>query len=283
MLPLVAAGGNPQDEAFAGPMAPTPHLHACPYLMQVIASFGVTVGRTRLMRLAGQAEVTRHADQGYYWAERVRIHVPIVTQPTVRFECDDAVVNMAEGECWIFDTWRQHCVHNDATQARIHLVCDTVGGPVFWELVARGRMHGAPAPVGWRPVFVGPGQTGPDLACEKVNVPVVMGPWELEDHLAFLLAEAVPHPKLALFQQQAGRLLRTWKALWARYGESPEGRDDYRLALQDFLRDAQQAVQGLPLRNGLPLLAVVHARVGQVAARFPETDAMAPLTVGDNG
>ena len=31
------------------------------------------------MRLAGQAEVARHADQGYYRAERVRVHVPIVT------------------------------------------------------------------------------------------------------------------------------------------------------------------------------------------------------------
>ena len=107
---------------------PRPHLQRCPYLSQVFASLGATAGRSRLMRLSGHAEVTRHADQGYYWTERVRVHVPIVTQPTVRFECGDAAINMAAGECWIFDTWRQHRVINDAVESRIHLVVDTVGG-----------------------------------------------------------------------------------------------------------------------------------------------------------
>ena len=95
------------------------------------------------------AEVTRHADQGYYWAERVRVHVPVVTQPTVRFECGDAAINMAAGECWIFDTWRQHRVLNDAVESRVHLVVDTVGGGGFWDLVGRGRPHDAPR-AGWQ-------------------------------------------------------------------------------------------------------------------------------------
>lgn len=69
MLPLVAVKGDPADEGFAGPMAPTEHLRRCPYLTQGIASLGAIVGRTRLMRLAGQSEVTRHADQ-----------VPVVTR-----------------------------------------------------------------------------------------------------------------------------------------------------------------------------------------------------------
>ena len=62
------------------------------------------------MRLSGHAEVTPHADIDYYLREHVRVHVPIVTQPTVRFACGDAEVNMAAGECWIFDTWRMHHV-----------------------------------------------------------------------------------------------------------------------------------------------------------------------------
>ena len=32
MLPLVAAGGDPANEAFSGPMRPTPELERCPYL-----------------------------------------------------------------------------------------------------------------------------------------------------------------------------------------------------------------------------------------------------------
>ena len=158
MLPLVAVGGDAGNESFAGPMQPTPHLQDCPYLTEVIASLGVTVGRTRLMRLSGHSEVREHVDQGYYWAERVRVHVPIVTQPTVRFECGGATVNMAAGECWIFDTWRQHRVFNDAVESRTHLVVDTVGGGAFWEQVGQGRPYpdaGTQAD-GWQPRLVAP-------------------------------------------------------------------------------------------------------------------------------
>ena len=81
--------------------------------MQVLASIGATWGRTRLMRLSGQARSPRTSTSNYYWRERVRVHVPIVTQPTVRFTCGDAEVNMRAGECWIFDTWRMHNVVND--------------------------------------------------------------------------------------------------------------------------------------------------------------------------
>ena len=61
MLPLVAVDGDPGNEAFAGQMHPTPHLQACPYLQQVIASLGATVGRSRLMRLSGQEYVDMYA------------------------------------------------------------------------------------------------------------------------------------------------------------------------------------------------------------------------------
>ncbi len=95
------------------------------------------------MRLSGQAEVTPHVDINYYWRERMRVHVPIITTLSVRFQCGDAEVNMAEGECWIFDTWRMHRVLNDSNHDRIHLVADTVGGRRFWDLVAAGRARAA--------------------------------------------------------------------------------------------------------------------------------------------
>src|SRR5690606_6776641 len=160
-----------------------------------------------------------HVDQGYYWAERVRVHVPIVTQPTVRFECGGAEVNMAAGECWIFDTWRQHNVINDAVQSRIHLVVDTVGGDRFWELVAKGRPQPLPEGAGaWEPQLVAP-RTGaqPELAYESVNVPVVMSPWELNAQFGMLFAEAVPHPQLGHVQALAARVVRSWRSLWAQY------------------------------------------------------------------
>lgn len=265
MLPLLAVAGDPDNEAFSGQMQPTPHLQRCPYMQQTLASLGATIGRTRLMRLAGQAEVTRHADQGYYWAERVRVHVPLVTQPTVQFECDGETINMAAGECWIFDTWRQHRVLNDAVQSRTHLVCDTVGGSEFWDMVAQGRAHDAPRE-GWRPKQVVPDTAAPRaFACEAVNVPPVMSPWELSQHLSFLLAEALPHAQLPVLNQHAARLIRQWKGLWAQYGDAQEGRAKFRAAFDAFVLTVRPLAQGVTLRNEMPWMQVMMVMISRVA------------------
>ena len=271
MLPLIAVGGDPGNESFAGAMRPVPLLARCPYLTQVLASLGVTLGRTRLMRLAGHAEVTRHADMGYYWADRVRVHVPIVTQPTVRFECGGLVVNMAAGECWIFDTWRQHRVLNDAERSRIHLVVDTVGGERFWSLSAAGRDHaGQPLGAAWQPQQVPPAAGPPPaLLLETRNLPSVMSPWELNARVGFLLAEAEPHPNLVPLQAAATRLVRTWQALWAAHGDGGEGREAYRAALDEFMAVVRQHAPGLVLRNQLLLLASLQAQIGKVALGAP--------------
>lgn len=269
MLPLVAVDGDPDNEAFAGRMQPTPHLARCGYLRQVLASLGATVGRTRLMRLAGQAEVTRHADQGYYWAERVRVHVPIVTQPTVQFECDGQTINMAAGECWIFDTWRQHRVLNDAVESRIHLVCDTVGGGGFWEQVARGRTHDAPL-AGWQPRRVAPDAAAPaEFPCEAVNVPPVMSPWELQHHLDFLFAEALPHAQLPALRSLAARLLTQWRGLWAQHGDDPAGRARFRASFDAFAAAARPQAQGVTLRNEMPWFQVMMVMISRVAVTAP--------------
>lgn len=288
MLPLVAVDGDPANEAFAGVMRPTPTLRRCPYLQQVLSSLGATIGRTRLMRLAGQAEVTRHADQGYYWAERVRVHVPLVTQPTVRFECGDVAINMAAGECWIFDTWRQHRVLNDATESRIHLVVDTVGGSGFWDLVARGRPVPAQGNVGFQPQPIAPRtRETTDFPCESVNVPAVMSPWELEKHLGFLFGEAVQHPALGALQQQAGRLMREWRGLWFEHGDAEAGRAHYRQVFDGFLASVQAAGHGVALRNGMPWLEVLQVMLGRVVVTAPAATAgmdraTAQRQLGDN-
>lgn len=271
MLPLVAVDGDPANEAFVGAMRPTMELQRCPYLMQVFASLGATIGRSRLMRLSGHAEVTRHADQGYYWIERVRVHVPIVTQSTVRFECGDAAINMAAGECWIFDTWRQHRVLNDAVQSRIHLVVDTVGGAAFWDLVAQGRPHQAPRGSGtWQPRTLPYRPDGaPSLEWETSNVPVVMSPWELNAHLALLFGDAMPHPQLAQMGQIAGRFARAWRGLWAHHGDSPEGHPRFRALLQQFLQDIQPPARGLRLNNELDWYAALQAMIGRAAVIAP--------------
>ena len=121
-------------------MLPTPALLASPYLQQVLASFSTVWSRSRLMRIEGGGSVPPHSDMNHHWFYRVRVHIPVITRPEVRFHCGDQSVHMAAGEAWIFDNWREHKVLNPTTDARIHLVADTAGTSAFWRLVTQGQV-----------------------------------------------------------------------------------------------------------------------------------------------
>jgi len=235
-LPLLASGGDPGKETIAGPMRPTPYLRECPYLMQVLSRLGAVWGRTRLMKLTAQAEVSPHFDVHYYWRTRMRVHVPIMTRPSVRFRCGDEDVHMGAGECWIFDTWRRHHVINPNDVERIHLVADTVGSDDFGELMRDGRMSGGvPEPSGWRTQFVAPTEErDPPLRMESENVPIVMTPWELREHITFLLGETRPHPQLETVKAVTARFLGAWSALWSEFGAAEAGWPAYRKALTTY-------------------------------------------------
>ncbi len=257
-LPLIAAGGNPADDATKGPMRPTPHLAGCPYLRQTLAAFGAVLGRTRLMRLDGNAEATAHSDTNYYWLQRVRIHVPVVTDPAVRFLCGDREVHMAAGESWIFDTWKRHNVLNPNPTRRIHLVADSVGSAAFWDLVARA----ASSP---RHVPFDPG-SDPVLELETVNQPVVMSPWEQESLLGWLFTdlEASEPGQAGLVSElraQLDRFRRDWRAAWARYGEGAAGWPAYRRLLDGLNALLAPYEKRLRLPNGAEAVEIVRQMV----------------------
>lgn len=272
-LPLAAVGGDPaRGDELEGPMRPTPALQRSPYLQQVLGSLGTVLGRIRLMRLSGRAEVEEHVDLDYYWNERVRVHVPIVTQPTVRFSCGDAQINMAEGECWIFDTWRMHHVLNDADRPRVHLVVDTIGGPLFWDLVNAGRPHTMPKE-GWSTRAVAPQTIAPQanvpasLAFESVNSQSPMSYWELRGHIHFLLGEAEPHPRLQEVAHLCGLFVQRWQALWFRYGSDEVGLPEYRNLLAGFFGRIGPLAGEVPLRNGVDFGAAVRGLLGRAVRR----------------
>ena len=148
------------NDGVAGTMLPTPHLERCEYLRQVLDSFQTVFGRSRLMRLEGKSEATLHVDTNYYWADRVRVHVPILTSPVIEFICNDKSLHMAAGEAWIFDAWKLHNVLNPTGDQRIHLVADTVGSAAFWDLVARGDRPFGDNPAAPRRVAASPTRPG---------------------------------------------------------------------------------------------------------------------------
>lgn len=265
-LTLVARNGEPDNDDLAGEMRPTPVLEQLPRVKEVLSALGATWGRSRLMRLSGQAEVTAHVDTNYYWRERMRVHVPITTTPDVRFQAGEAEINMAAGECWIFDTWRRHRVVNENDRTRIHLVADTVGGAGFWDLVAKGRPADRVVP-GWQPRAVPlPGRGDVAIDFESVNAPVVMTPWEVREHFVFLLGECVPGPRLPVVQQGLLDFARRWHGLWSAFGEREVGWPRYRALLDQGRADALARGAGeIGLRNEVGLMHMLDMLVFGVA------------------
>ena len=284
---LISVGGGENDKV-AGAMAMTPHLAACPYLQQVLGSFGVIWSRSRLMKLAPGASVPEHADINYHWFNRVRIHVPVQTEPGVLFHCGKDVVHMTAGEAWIFDNWRLHRVENGSSRERVHLVADTVGSAAFWQLVEAG-MVGRPA----RKVPFAPGQAT-SLLFERYNVPRILPPAEMELLLGDLAQElvdrAAPDGSATPAVQRFRVLLRTfchdWRQLWLLYADSPEGRPAYEHALEDLRTQAAGLAKGLGMRtNRMNAMMVLQARVrfaagDSEAAQQTDGDYDATLSAG---
>jgi hypothetical protein len=253
-------------DAVEGPMAPTEHLLRCPRIMGVMEELGGVWGRSRLMALAAGAEVPAHVDAHYYWQTHWRIHVPLVTNPGVRFTCGDQTVHMAAGECWLFDSFRWHDVQNRGEERRIHLVLDTVGGERFAEVLAAAEA-GTPAPPGAVSASC-PDAAG--LAFERINSPTVMSPWEIRCHVAFLAEEAAPDPLLAAALGRIQRFVDAWAAVWARFGTDDQGLPAYRQLIAAAQRDLVQMGGGrLVLRNELQLLLVLDQLVFQMALAPP--------------
>lgn len=270
-LPLISVGGGINDEV-KGPMRPTPFLARCPYLRQVLASLGTVLGRARLMRIAGQHDATPHVDTNYYWMHHVRVHIPALTYPEVRFLCLDQSVHMAAGECWIFDSWKEHNVLNPVTAPRIHLVADTVGSAHFWNLVEKS---------GEEPVVIpfDPQALESALALEEENYPIVMSPFEQQAlgarMLASLPAKIRGGTEVQLLQQALQRLHRQWHALWT------EGRDAeriwpaYRQAIATFDSELESLANGLVLINGVPLAEALRQAIVR-SALSPEVSGKRP-------
>jgi hypothetical protein len=253
---LITPGGRPTDDLY-GAMAPTDQLLACPYMMEVMAAIGSVWGRSRLMGLGAGADVPPHIDSHYYWRTHWRIHIPVITNPDVSFNCGGESVHMAAGECWVFDSFRAHTVRNGGTEQRIHLVLDTVGGGRLRELIEVGERGGSAQE------FVKPG-TYPtaDLAFERANRSEIMSPWEIRAHIAFLTEHALPHPLLGPVLKRLDDFASDWAAVWAQYEADEAGWPDYVLLLEKLKRDLSTiGGASVQLKNRLSLYLVLDHMV----------------------
>ena len=265
---LITPGGE-QTDKFTGPMRPTEVLERCPYIAEVMAQLGGVWGRSRLMGLAPGADVTPHVDAHYHWHTHMRIHVPVITNPGVEFMCGDETVHMAAGECWTFDSFRWHEVHNRGSERRVHLVLDTVLTGRLWDLIDAAQT-GAGEPIELRP---GDGK-GEPLLFEQFNAPKVMSAWEIRCHTAFVAGHALPHPQLETVLKRLDRFADSWSALWAQFGTSEAAHPAYRRLAHETRTElcalgAPEILLGNHLDLGLVIDQLIFANAVVAAVERP--------------
>ncbi len=267
---LVSPGGEPTD-ALRGRMAATEHLLRSRYMMEVMGWLGGTWGRSRLMGLGAGAQVPRHVDCHYYWRTHLRVRIPVITNPGVEFTCGDETVHMKAGECWVFDSFQHHEVHNRGTEKRVHLVLDTVGSGRLWDLIDAAQSGDTEA------IPVNPGIGQQPLVFETLNAPKVMSPWEMRVHLEFiesLLGEAAD--SAAQVMRRMSKFVTEWTALWVQYQTSDEGLPAYKSLLASVKSDiAVLRGDAIRMKNNVPLYLALQQLIFLHATE--RDDARTPL------
>lgn len=102
-----------------------PPLRRTPYFRELLATFDCPLNAVRLMRLGAGSSILEHCDPGLCAEEgRVRLHIPIRTNPDVRFHVNGRAVAMRPGEVWYLRLSDPHRVDNRGESERVHLVID---------------------------------------------------------------------------------------------------------------------------------------------------------------
>jgi hypothetical protein len=77
-----------------------------------------------LTELRPGQRIGRHCDSGELLERTRRCHLPIVTNPDVRFLIDDEPYQLRAGTVYELDNMRPHSVENGGSTRRVHLICN---------------------------------------------------------------------------------------------------------------------------------------------------------------
>lgn len=120
----------------------TPLLHHCPYIKEVIGFFQMEKTAVRLMKLDAGAVIKPHSDHSLNFEEgEVRIHIPVITDPQVKFFLEEEQIPMQEGSCWYLNLSLQHSVNNESNIDRVHLVIDGIVNDWLKEYFNNDQHH----------------------------------------------------------------------------------------------------------------------------------------------
>lgn len=150
VVPLRSIGGR-ADQIYPDPtrsdFEDTPLLERCPYVAEVLSYFRCPKLAVRFLRVRPRSVVKEHRDYKLRFEDgEVRLHIPVTTNPEVRFVVAGKRVIMAPGECWYNDFTELHSVHNDGDGDRVHLTIDCVVNDWLHAGLLAAARDGTPLP-----------------------------------------------------------------------------------------------------------------------------------------
>ncbi|HEX9369048.1 MAG TPA: aspartyl/asparaginyl beta-hydroxylase domain-containing protein [Vicinamibacterales bacterium] len=165
ILPLRAPAGavHPIKMIYSDPtcdaFVDTPLLAQCEYFRRVLAAFHCPLHAVRLMKLTPGSIIKPHTDHDLAAEQgRVRLHIPVATNPDVDFRLNGEPVVMCEGECWYLRLSDTHSVANRGGTDRVHLVIDAIVTPWLEEQLMSA---GGAITDGWIPFRIHADRTPP--------------------------------------------------------------------------------------------------------------------------
>jgi hypothetical protein len=102
---------------------------AIPVMHKIIGDFyppGGTIIRAMAAKLLAGGRIVPHRDSHPSFAVGHRIHVPIVTNPRVRFMIDGRPYQLEVGQAYEINNQKVHSVMNKGTEDRINFIFDYV-------------------------------------------------------------------------------------------------------------------------------------------------------------
>ena len=124
------------------PIEDRPILDSLPYVRWLIYElFNALPQRCLFAKLRADSEIRPHIDQGEYFENTIRIHVPVVTNSDAVMMADGFSFHMRAGEAWALNNNTIHGVFNrHLSEARTHLICDYLPSDELRKILFSGRL-----------------------------------------------------------------------------------------------------------------------------------------------
>jgi len=88
--------------------------------------YGGEIYKIIIVKLAPHSHIKSHDDVGFWLEIPHRVHIPIVSNPDIKFGCGQSEIYMKPGDLYEINNQQMHYVKNDTDQHRIHIIVDVI-------------------------------------------------------------------------------------------------------------------------------------------------------------